>query len=242
MSAVLTASVRFLITLYSLVLSVSISAQELEKILDDHYKASAQDKMKKIETIITSGENEYSMAGISSTFIMYQGRPNKIRVQGEFQGSQVIRTFNGQTGWMYAPKMGITEPKEMKGEELETILNQSDFENPLWNYQEKGHTLELVGASEDGSAHHLKLTTDRDELNFYIDKKSHLVCSIKSTQVMGGAEKEIEVVLKDFKTSKGIPMAHYILTMMDGEVVTTIHIEKVEYNKKLDPSLFEKPE
>lgn len=231
-----------LISLNILSLSLLSYAQDLDIILSAHYKAAAQEKMEKVETIITSGKNVYTMAGIESSFMMYQGRPNKIRVQGEFQGSRVIQTFNGKKGWMYAPAMGIPEPKEMKGEELETILNQSEFENPLWNYKEKGNTLDLMGSSEDGSADHIKLTTKGgNELNFFIDKKSHLIRSIKSIQVMGGSETEIEVVLKDYKNVKGIPVAQYVVTKMNGEVLTTIEIEKVEFNKKIDPALFEKP-
>ncbi|MEN8228521.1 MAG: hypothetical protein ABFS38_10235 [Bacteroidota bacterium] len=231
-----------LVTLSVVLVSVASSAQELEKILDSHYKASSQEKMQKMRTIITSGKNIYSMAGFESSFTMYQARPNKIRIQGEFQGSELIQTYNGQTGWIYAPAMGIAEPREIKGEELEAILNQTEFENPLWNYEEKGNELEHIGTSDDGSADHLKLNTkDGDELNFFINKKSHLITSIKSSQVMGGSETEIEIILKDYKNVKGIPVAQYIVTKMNGEVATTIDIEKVEYNKKIDPALFEKP-
>ncbi len=220
---------------------LSIFSQELEKILEAHYKASAQDKLGKVETIVTSGKNSYAMADIGSSFRMFKGRPNKIRIEGEFQGSKVIQTYDGETGWMFAPAMGIPEPKEMKGEELETILNQSDFGSPLWNYEEKGNSVELVGVSEDGSADHLKLTTAKNELNFYIDKESHLISSIRSIQVIGGAETEIEVVLMNYKSVKGIPIAQQVVTKMNGEVVTTVDIERVEYNLKLDASLFEKP-
>ena len=223
-------------------LTLSSSAQDLDKILDAHFKASAQEKMQKVETIITSGKNIYSLAGIESTFIMYQTRPNKLRIEGEFQGSKVIQTYNGQVGWMYAPAMGIAEPKEMNGQELESILSQSEFENPLWNYEEKGSSLELVGTPDDGSVDHLRLTTkDGDELNLFVDRKSHLITSIKSSQIMGGSETEIEVSLEEYKTVKGIPVAQKYITKMSGEVVTTIDIENVEYNKEIDPALFEKP-
>lgn len=231
-----------LLTCTLVLLSLSTYGQELNEILEAHFKAAEQEKMQKVETIITSGKNVYSMAGFESTFIKYQARPNKLRIQGEIQGSQVIQTYNGQTGWMYAPGMGIPEPKEMQGQELETILSQTEFENPLWNYEDKGNTLELAGTSDDGSADHIKLTTnDGDVLNFYIDTKSHLITSIKSTGVMGGSETEIEVILKDYKNIKGIPVAQNVVTKMNGEAVTTIHIQKVEFNKKIDPDLFEKP-
>lgn len=233
-----------LISISILILTVlSATTQDLEKILQAHYKAAAQEKMRKVETIITTGKNIYSMAGIESSFTVFQSRPNKIRIQGYFQGSEVIQTYNGKTGWMYAPMMGIPEPQEMKGEELETVLNQSEFESPLWNYEEKGNTLELIGESSDGKADQVKLTTIHGDIrHLFIDRNSHLITSLRTYQVMGGSETEIEVIHSDYKGVKSIPVAHHLITKMNGQVVTTIQIEKVEFNKKIDPTLFEKPE
>ncbi len=221
---------------------LSSNAQDLKTILDAHFKAAAQEKMEKIETIVTRGKNIYSMAGLESGFSMYQARPNKLRIEAEVQGTQVIQTFNGETGWMYAPAMGIAEPTELSGQELETMLNQGEFENPLWNYEEKGNTLELKGTSEDGTEDHLQLTTGKgDVLNFFLNKESHLITTIKSLQVMGASEQEIEINLKNYKNIKGIPVSRYIVTKIGGEIVYTVTIEDLEYNKEIDPALFEIP-
>lgn len=217
-------------------------AQSLESVLQAHYKAASQEKMEKIETIKTTGKNSYSMAGIESAFAMYQARPNKLRVEAEMQGSKLIQTYNGEKGWMFAPAMGIGAPKELSDQELESILGQAEFENPLWNYEEKGNTLELVGSSEDGKEDHLKLSRENgDELNFFISKDSHLITTIRSTQAMGGSEQDIEINMKDYKKVKGIPVAHYIATKIGGQIVYTITIEEVEYNQDMDSALFEKP-
>ena len=232
-----------ILPLFLLFASFSLAqGQDLESILEAHYKAASMEKMQKIETIITTGKNMYSMAGIESDFTMYQARPNKLRIEAEVQGSKLVQTYNGEKGWMYAPAMGISQAKELSEQELETILNQAEFENPLWNYAEKGNTIELLGASEDGSADHLKLTNEKgDVLNFFISKESHLISSIKSMQLMGGSEQEIEINMKDYKNVKGIPVSHFISTKLGGQVVYTITFEKVEYNQDIDPELFEKP-
>ncbi|MEN8201299.1 MAG: hypothetical protein ABFS28_01805 [Bacteroidota bacterium] len=236
--------------MHKLVISASLviagfslaSAQSLESVLQAHYKAASQEKMEKIETIITRGKNTYSTAGIESGFTMYQSRPNKLRIEADVQGTKLIQTYNGEKGWMYAPAMGITQPKEITGQELETLLGQAEFENPLWNYEEKGNTLELVGTSADGSADQLKLTRESgDILNFFISKDSHLITAITSTQLMGGSEQDIEINMKDYKNVKGIPVARYLLTKIGGEIVYTITLEKVEYNQDVDTLLFEKP-
>ena len=234
---------KIILPLFLLIASLSgAQAQNLESILEAHYKAASMEKMQKIETIFTTGKNMYSMAGIESSFTMYQARPNKLRIEAEVQGSNLIQTYNGEKGWMYAPAMGISQTKELSEQELETILNQAEFENPLWNYEEKGNTIEVIGSSEDGSEDHLKLTNEKGNvLNFFISKDTHLITTIKSTQLMGGSDQEIEIYMKDYKNVKGIPVSHYLSTKLGGQVVYTITIEKVEYNQDLDPALFDKP-
>lgn len=223
--------------------SASLTGQQLEEILEKHYEAAGQEKMGKIETIITHGVNRYSTAAVESSFTLYQARPMMIRVETEFQGSEVVQTYNGEKGYMVAPSMGIPEPKEMSANELQNLLNQVEFEDPLWNYQEKNSQLELVESDSEISAFPLRLTTARDEVfYFFIDRESYLITSIRSTRLIGGRQTEITTVLQDYKSTRGIPVARNVQTRMNGETVTTVFIEKVEFNKKIDQALFEKPE
>lgn len=220
----------------------SVQAQNLDQILKAHYKASGQEKLAKIKTVITTGKNNYATAGIESSFTIYQAKPDNLRVQADFMGSEVIQTYNGTTGWMYAPAMGITQPQELADAELKTVLQQASFESQLWNYQEKGHTLELLGSTDDGSAHKLKMIQEDDtEMTFLIDKKSNLITGLIIVQGMGDSEAEMVSTMKDYKSVKGIQTAHYISTKMDGELIATVVIESIEYDKDIDPALFEKP-
>jgi outer membrane lipoprotein-sorting protein len=228
----------FFLTLFP----VFLHAQQLDEILQAYYEAAGQEKMGKIETIITTGKNVYSMGGIESGFTIYQARPDKIRVESKFKGSTVVQTYNGKTGWMVAPTMGIPEPKEMSSTELKSLLSQAEFENPLWDYAERGSSLELIETGADYPADHVRLMqSSGDVLHLFIDKKSHLVSSIRSTRVMGGSETEITTLLQNYKSTRGIPMARKIQTRMNGETITTIEIDKIEFNKKIDTTLFEKP-
>ena len=220
--------------------AIMLSAQDLDKILNDHYKATAQDKISQISSATIKGK--VVAMGMETGITMYQARPNKLRMEAEMQGSKLIQTYNGKKGWMFAPAMGIAQPKELTDQELESILGQAEFENPLWNYGERGNLLELVGSSEDGKEDQLKLTRENgDVLNFFLSKNSHLITTITSTQQMGGSEQDIEINMKDYKKVKGIPVAHYIATKIGGQIVYTITIEEVEYNQELDSTLFEKP-
>lgn len=231
-----------LISISILAFSLSSFAQNLDKILNDHYKASAQDKMTKVSTIVTSGTNTYAAMGIETGFTLYQSRPNKLRVEADFQGQKIVQTFNGTTGWMYAPMMGMSEPQEMGSEELKTIMSQAEFQSPLWDYEARGKKLELVGSTDDGSAHKIKvLSAEGEEMTICISNKTSLITKVISLQNVNGAETAVEIEMKDYKTIKGIPTPHYLVTKMAGQISNTLTMTSIEFDNKLDAALFEKP-
>jgi outer membrane lipoprotein-sorting protein len=218
----------------------SVSAQDLSKILNDHYKASAQDKMSKITSATIKGN--ISAMGMEMGLTLYQARPGKLRVEADLAGSKVIQTYNGTTGWTYAPAMGILQPQQLGAEELKSIVKQADMDSPLWDYKAKGNKVELLGSSDDGSAYKIKVTAaEGDQMTIFINKETSLISKMVSTQFANGMDMEIETEVKDYKNVKGIPVAHYLATKMGGQVVSTITFESVEYDQNLDASLFEKP-
>lgn len=219
-----------------------LQAQNLEQILKEHYKASGQEKLSKYKTVITKGKMTYVTAGMESAVTLYQSKPNKLRMEASILGSKVIQTYNGKNGWIYAPAMGIAQAQEMGAAEIRAVLQHGQFGSPLWNYKENGNTVELAGSSDDGSAYLLKLTQkDGEEITLIMDKKSHLISGTITLALMGDAETEISVSMKDYKAVKGIQTAHYISTKINGEVMVTLAIESIEYGKTIDPEMFEKP-
>ena len=125
--------------------------------------------MSKVTSVTMNGK--IASMGMEMSMTLYQSRPGKLRVEADFAGSKMIQTFDGTTGWLYAPAMGITEPQQMDSEQLKVILSQAEMDSPLWNAKEKGNTLELLGASEDGSANMIKLTSaEGDEMTLSISK------------------------------------------------------------------------
>ncbi len=224
--------------------AMSLQAQNLDQILKDHFKAHGQDKIADVNSMVTS----YKMAivaagGMEVTLTLYQARPNKMRAETEMMGTKSITTYNGTQGWMLAPAMGIPVPQEMGEDEIQGAMQQARFDSPLWNYKEQGNTLELLGSSDDGSAYVVKMTQKEGEpMTVLIDKKTYLITGITTNQLMGGSETEVQVTMKDYKTVKGIPTAHYMATKINGELMATMTLESIEYDKDIDPALFEKPE
>lgn len=227
----------FVITVFAI---TATSAQDLDKILSDHYKASAQDKISKVTSTTMIGKSV--AMGMETEMAIYMARPNNLRLEVNVMDTKIIQTYNGTTGWLYAPIMGVTEAREMTQDELKTVLAQADMDSPLWDYKAKGKSLELLGTSDDGSAYKLKLTTaEGDVMTIFISKKTSLLSKIITVQMSQGMETEIEIEMKDYKVVKGIPAAHYMATKMGGQVISTTTFESIEYNKALDSALFGKP-
>jgi outer membrane lipoprotein-sorting protein len=230
-------TISFVIAVFAI---TALSAQDLDKILNDHFKASAQDKMSEMTSITMNGK--LSVMGMETGVTIYQARPLKFRLEAEIMGSPMIQTYDGNTGWSYFPAMGITEPKEMGTDELKGVLNQANMDSPLWDYKDKGNNVELLGASEDGSENIIKLTTaEGDGITIWITKETSLTSKVITIQMAQGMENEIETELKDYKVVEGIPTAHYMGSKMGGQVVSAVTFESIEYNKTLDDALFGKP-
>ena len=173
----------------------SLAAQDLDKILNDHYKASAQDKMSNITS--TTMKGKIVVMGMETEITILQARPSNFRMEMTIMGSKMITTYNGTTAWTYAPAMGIADPREMGTEELKGILNQANMDSPLWGYKEKGNNLELLGTSEDGSAYKIKLTkAEGDEMIIFSSKESSLMSKIITSQSVNGMDAEIEMEMK----------------------------------------------
>ncbi len=230
-------TISFLIAVFAI---TALSAQDLDKILNDHYKASAQDKISKITSTTMNGKLVFM--GMETGVTIYQARPLKFRLEAEIMGSKMIQTYNGTTGWTYMPAMGVTEPREMGTDELKGVINQANIDSPLWDYKDKGNKVELLGTSEDGSANMIKLTTaEGDEITIYISRETSLMSKIITIQMAQGMENEIETELKDYKVVEGIPTAHYMGSKMGGQVMSAVTFESIEYNRTLDDSLFGMP-
>lgn len=218
------------------------NGQDLQQILSLHYEEARYEALDNMVSSVTTGRTLYSSEDSESSFTIYRARPDKVCIRSEMQGSEVIQTYNGITGWIYAPGAGMNEPEEVKGEQLRALLNQAAFDTPLWRYEEKGSRLELIPVPEEADYNQLRLTTSGEEtIIFQIERESHLIRSIRSSRILGGTETEVELMLLDYERTRGIPVARTVQTRINGQLVTTMLIERVEFGRRLDPALFEKP-
>jgi len=173
-------------------------------------------------------------------------KPHKIRLEFTMQGMTAIQAFDGEIGWAILPFLGKTEPEEMAEDQVKQLKNQADFEGVLVNYEEKGHTVELVGQEEvDGTpAYKLKVTrADGDVDYLYLDEEYFVEFKMEAQREVQGSETTIATVLGDYKEVDGLLFAHSMeMSFGGGDAQQVITIEKIELGVDLPDERFAMPE
>lgn len=219
-----------------------IQAQDLTEILENHYETMGQKKMAKINSITISGT--MFMMNAEFPFTRFSKRSNKYRLEAEVMGQKLIQCVNGDDGWMVAPWTGSIEPQDIPADQLKQLKREADIDGPLYNYEEKGITLEYEGIEdlEGSDVYRIKVTyDDGDIITQFIDVESYVLLKTVATVSMMGASQETETYLSNYKMIDGIAVPFSIETRANGQVTGQININEIKYDLEIEDSLFERP-
>ena len=220
----------------------SVQAQSLDDILKDHFAAIGQENILKVNSQTLTGK--MIQGGIEIPFIQMAKRPDKVRVEGTFQGLTFIQTYDGKEGWSLNPFAGVTEPQPMSEDDLKGMHYQADMDGMLWNWKEKGYTVTFEGKEdmEGTSCYKIKLATiDGDTFTYYIDSDSYIILRSNTKLKRMGTEMESDTYYSNYIMIEGIAVPGKIETKMNGQLMGALVVDKVEVNTDLPDSLFGKP-
>lgn len=224
-----------------LILSNS-QAQDLDEIINAHYEAVNNEALAKVQSIHMRGKS--GRMGQMFNFEIWQARPGKFRMEVDIQGQKMIQVYDGEKGWMVAPWTGSVEPQELGPTELQQFKEQADIDGELYNWKEKGSTLTYEGTEdfEGTEVHLLKLiNADGNEKTYFLDGDSYLVVKMSSKVNMQGSEVVGEGFLSNYKEVNEIVFPFYIENHMNGEIMSTVTVETVEFDVEIPDNLFKKP-
>lgn len=217
-------------------------AQDLDKILDNHFKAVGQKNLQKINTLKATGHAV--MMGMEVPFSMQAKRPGMVRTEVEVQGATIIQVYDGENAWAVNPLMGSSMAMDLTGAEAEGLRENADLDGQLWNYEEKGHALSLEGDEEvNGKACYvLKLDKKSGQTDrYYIDKEDYLIRKLRTSRSMNGMPTEVEAILSDYREVDGYKMPFLTEQKSGGQTFMTLKMDQAEANVELDDALFSKP-
>ncbi len=174
----------------------------LDEVLASHYEAlGGTDAWSNVNAVRFSGTMSMG-PGVEAPFTMTMQRPDKIRLEFTFQGMTGIQASDGAVAWMVMPFMGKKDPEEMPADMAKQLKEQADIEGPLFDWDGKGHTLELLGAEEvEGTeVYKLKLTRDTGDVRYhYLDSEYYVTVKQEGKTKVQGQEMEIETAIGDYK-------------------------------------------
>ncbi len=236
---------KYLFVISFILGSLLLSAQDMDKIIQKHLEASGQEKLNKVECIISTGAINMPSMGMEMKYTITRSRPENLKLESDFNGSTMIQSYNGSEGWIYAPGLGIPEPKAMGPTELESARSQATMDFPLYKYSERGENAEYIGEENfnEKPSYHIRLTSAAGVVvDYFIDKGSYLMNGYTASQSINGQDLNIQTSLSDYKKIKGTMHPQTTTVKMNGQVMSIMKVENIKYTSKADPAQFGKPE
>jgi hypothetical protein len=219
-----------------------VSAQSLEKVLENYFEVSGQETLLASKNSLSTGK--MLQGGIEIPFKQYAAAPNRFKIEATFQGMTFIQTYNGKEGWVLNAFAGQTEPQVMSEDELKAVKVQADYEGMLWNWKDKGYvvTLEANEEVEGADCYVVKLVSkDGGEYTTYIETESYVGIKMKTKITVQGNEVVSDTFMSNFQEGDGFIFPGKVETKMNGQVVSTIVIDETVLDVEIDSAFFDKP-
>lgn len=221
------------------------TAQTAEGIVARYVKTiGGMEKIQAVKTLRRTGKFSGG-GGFEATVVEDNKRSNMVRQEFSLQGMTAINAYDGKTGWKIEPWQGKKDPEPLGEEEMKQILEDSDLDGPLINYQQKGNKVEFAGMDsiEGTDVFKLKVTLKSGDVRFYyLDTDYYVPIKIETRRIIRGAEREYETTLGDYKEVAGWYLPYSVETNVKGsQDKQKVTYEKIEANVPLDDSLFAMP-
>jgi len=231
----------FLFLLAGLFVAGSMKAQTADEIVSKHLDAiGGKDKLKSI----TSVNIDLSMqvmgndAPSSTTLLVGKG----YRSETDFNGQKMVQVVTDKGGWAINPMGGGTDPQPMPEDMVKQQRNQLNF-SPFVGYPDNGSKIELAGKDKVGTVDAYKLNlTDKDSVSttYFIDPNTYYIVKMSKKAQAMGQEMELTATYSDFKkTDFGVTIPYTTELDFGGQFQMTSNVKKVEFNKPVDPAVFE---
>jgi hypothetical protein len=238
---------KFLLGIAGLTLfALPVSAQTAEEIVAKYIKTvGGMEKIQAVKTLRRTGKFTGG-GGFEATILEENKRMNMVRQEFSLQGFTQVNAYDGKTGWKIEPWQGKKDPEPLGEEEMKQIVEDSDLDGPLINYQQKGNKVEFVGMEqvEGTDAFKLKVTLANGGLRYYyMDTDYYVPIKIETKRMVRGAEREYETILGDYKEVAGWYLPFSIESgIKGGQSRQKVTYEKIEANVQIDDSQFRIPQ
>ena len=182
---------------------------------------------------------------IEFRYLETRERPDKVRSEASLQGMTAIQAYDGSEGWKVSPFQGRKDAEKMSADDVKALVEDSEIDGPLVDWQAKGSTLEYLGTEDvDGTAaHKVKVVRKNGDVSFvYLDPEHFLEIRIVTQRVQHGAQIEEEIDLGDYEKINNVfvPFSIESGSKGDPDKQKTV-VENAEANVPVDEAIFRFP-
>jgi hypothetical protein len=235
-------NIEKLLLLAILVLSGTVlTAQTADEIISRYVEAiGGNEAISKMKSLYVEGKIE--VMGMEGPIRMTTLNGKGYKQETDIMGATAVTCITDQAGWIVNPMMGSSVPEDMPEAQYTAVKNQIYIGAPFMLYAENGFKAERAGEETVGNtkATKIKLTApDNSSSVYFFDPGTGYVIQAVTPGEMG----ETVSTFSDYRKADGFATAYKIeISVGGGQMVITSLVEKVEVNKPVDESIFNKPE
>lgn len=215
--------------------AITVTAQTADEIVNKHIAAlGGAEKLASLKTVKMEGN--MSTQGIDVAITLTKKHMAGLRMDMEIMGTSNYQMATPTQGWVFMPVMQQTEPQAMDAEQIKSVQSQLDIQGALFNYKEKGFTIEALGTEKvDGKdVYKLKVIKEGKDVFYFIDAASNFIVKTSSKISAQGQEMDVETTFADYKQNADGYWFSYTNTTTQG----TITFDKITSNLPVDDKLF----
>jgi outer membrane lipoprotein-sorting protein len=239
----------FTILLLSAMTLTMAWSQSVDDVLNKYFQSiGGVEKWKTLKTIKMSGTLPTPQGEFP--FELCRKAPNKYLISLEIMGQKMIpQAFDGETGWTLNPFTGGTAPQKLTDDQVKTLKDEAEFEDPFIDYKNKGYQVAYEGESDvDGiKCYVLGMTKSASDNNsavdrkYYFDKETGLPLLTKEKGEEGSqmAGQDVDVYFSDYQDAgDGIMLPFTMDTRVGGQSVMAIKFTSIKLNEEISDDLF----
>ena len=191
-----------------------------------------------IETMKITGN--YTSFSITSPFTLHRQRDYRFHMDYQLGEWPRVDGFDGETAWRAGGRGGA---QPLLGLQRSILMHEVDFATPLFDYADRGLTVELLGSTdiEGQETIALRLThPDESTETWYLDPETHLELARDTTGVDYTGPVPQRTFFDDFRPVGDVTIPHFT----DTQWLTRsrmMQIEKIEINGSIDETVFLMP-
>ena len=198
-----------------------------------------------LQSVKMTGKLLVNQGQVELAYAETRKRPNAIRSELTLQGMTAVNAFDGNEGWKISPFQGRKDPEKMSADDVKALVEDSEIDGPLVDWQQKGSKVEYLGTEDvDGTpAHKLKVTRKNGDVTLvYLDPDHFLEIRTLTQREEHGARVEVETDLSDYEKVNGVFIPFSVEAGRKGDPDKQKYvIDKVDGNVPIDDAIFKFP-